>query len=284
MSPGDLLLLKILAVVALVFANGFFVAAEFALVKLRDAQFEALILRGDRRARIGRRVLANLDRSLSAAQLGITLASLALGWIGEPVFAALLAPLMDWLGIESEAVRHTTSIIVGSRPSLSCTSPPAKQAPKWMAISESDAHGALGGVAAGAVWQGDVSLHLGAEPVFALDAPAGRHRDRRRGRGRPLGGGVARAGRRNLPPLRRLEARAQCGAQRPRSAAPGGARRDAAAEGSRRPGYRRESGGVPRHRGGRRATRASRSARTATSIAPSGSFTSRISLRSGPRR
>ena len=76
---------RLLSVAVLVSLNGFFVAAEFALVKIRDTQLQPFINRGHRRARIARTVLANLDRSLSAAQLGITLASLALGWIGEPV-------------------------------------------------------------------------------------------------------------------------------------------------------------------------------------------------------
>ena len=96
-----------LAMVALlVFLNGFFVAAEFALVKIRDSQLEPLILKGHRRARVARDVVNNLDASLSACQLGITLASLGLGWIGEPVFTALLDPVMNWTGVASPQLRH----------------------------------------------------------------------------------------------------------------------------------------------------------------------------------
>src|SRR5215212_6351164 len=84
---------RLLSVGVLVLLNGFFVAAEFALVKIRDTQLQPLIQRGHRRASIARRVLNNLDRSLSAAQLGITLASLGLGWLGEPVFAKLIQPV-----------------------------------------------------------------------------------------------------------------------------------------------------------------------------------------------
>ena len=97
--------MKLLAVLVLVLLNGFFVAAEFALVKIRDTQLDPLIAKGHRRARIARRVIRNLDASLSACQLGITLASLALGWVGEPVFGALLTPVMDWLKIDSVTVR-----------------------------------------------------------------------------------------------------------------------------------------------------------------------------------
>ena len=86
------IVLKLLAVLVLVLLNGFFVAAEFALVKIRQNQLNELEARGNRRAASVRRVLQHLDRYLSAAQLGITLASLGLGWIGEPIFSSLLAP------------------------------------------------------------------------------------------------------------------------------------------------------------------------------------------------
>src|SRR5687768_3769688 len=108
-----IIILKILAVVFLVLLNGFFVAAEFALVKIRDTQLQPLVKRGNTSARIAQQVVAQLDRYLSAAQLGITLASLALGWIGEPVFATLLKPLMNWLQITSPNAQHTISFIVG---------------------------------------------------------------------------------------------------------------------------------------------------------------------------
>src|SRR5215468_1357279 len=94
--------LRILAVVVLVLLNGFFVAAEFALVKVRDTQLAPLKDRGNRRARVAEFVVQRLDAFLSAAQLGITLASLGLGWIGEPVFSALLRPVFGWLQVESE--------------------------------------------------------------------------------------------------------------------------------------------------------------------------------------
>lgn len=105
--------LKLLAVLALVLLNAFFVASEFAIVKIRDTQLEALARKGDRRARIARRVVGDLQAFLSACQLGITLASLGLGWIGEPVFSALLAPVMSWVGVESEQLRHSISFVVG---------------------------------------------------------------------------------------------------------------------------------------------------------------------------
>ncbi len=136
MDASTVLILKLLALVFLVALNGFFVAAEFALVKIRDTQLDKLVIEGRWRAKIARQVLANLDRTLSAAQLGITLASLALGWVGEPVFAALLAPLMEWMQVESEQVRHTVAVIVGFTAITFLHITAGEQAPKWLAIQK----------------------------------------------------------------------------------------------------------------------------------------------------
>ena len=108
-----LLLLKILAVIALVLMNGFFVATEFALVKIRDTQLDPLIAKGNRRAKLLRHIIGHLDAYLSAAQLGITLASLALGWIGEPIFEALLQPVFAGLKIEAPRIQHSIAFAVG---------------------------------------------------------------------------------------------------------------------------------------------------------------------------
>lgn len=70
---------------ALVFMNGFFVAAEFAIVKVRASQLEAKAKLGNKYALMARHIVTHLDGYLAATQLGITLASLGLGWIGEPV-------------------------------------------------------------------------------------------------------------------------------------------------------------------------------------------------------
>jgi CBS domain containing-hemolysin-like protein len=89
-SGGPSFLLGALAVIALVGANAFFVAAEFSLVAARRTRIQALVLRGDRRAAVVQRALGSLDRYISGTQLGITLASLGLGWIGEPVVAGAI--------------------------------------------------------------------------------------------------------------------------------------------------------------------------------------------------
>jgi len=130
------ILLKLLAVAALVLLNGFFVAAEFALVKIRDTQLAPLIDKGHRGAKVARRVIGNLDASLSACQLGITLASLGLGWVGEPVFAALLKPLMTWLSIDSETAQETIAFVVGFSVLTFLHITAGEQAPKWLAIQK----------------------------------------------------------------------------------------------------------------------------------------------------
>src|SRR5712675_3777151 len=106
------ILLRIFAVIALVLLNGFFVAAEFALVKVRETQLTRMVERGHRRARVADYILQRLDSFLSAAQLGITLASLGLGWIGEPVFLALLKPVFGWLHVASEDAREGIAFAV----------------------------------------------------------------------------------------------------------------------------------------------------------------------------
>jgi CBS domain containing-hemolysin-like protein len=97
---------KALVVLGLVAANGFFVAAEFALVKVRATEIGPAKARGSRSTRLARHMLNRLDAYLSACQLGITLASLGLGWVGEPLVARALEPLMGILGLPEEKVHY----------------------------------------------------------------------------------------------------------------------------------------------------------------------------------
>jgi putative hemolysin len=87
----------IASVFVLVLANAFFVAAEFALVGARRTRLDELARAGDGKARLARRAVQSLDRYISATQLGITLASLGLGWIGEPALAGLIRGGFEWL-------------------------------------------------------------------------------------------------------------------------------------------------------------------------------------------
>jgi CBS domain containing-hemolysin-like protein len=131
-----LIALKILAVLALVLVNGFFVAAEFALVKVRDTQLKPIIRQGSRRARVAQVILQRLDAFLSAAQLGITMASLGLGWIGQPVFTALLEPLLVPLGVQSPVWQHSISFALGFSVLTFLHISAGEQAPKLLAIQK----------------------------------------------------------------------------------------------------------------------------------------------------
>jgi CBS domain containing-hemolysin-like protein len=96
----------------LVAVNGFFVAAEFALVKVRPTQLEPHAARGDPRGRLAKHMVEHLDAYLSASQLGITLASLGLGWIGEPAFAWLLRPLFERIPGATPGMLHSITLAV----------------------------------------------------------------------------------------------------------------------------------------------------------------------------
>lgn len=126
--------LKILAVLVLVLLNGFFVATEFALVKVRATQLEPFAARGHKRAKMALHLAHHLDAYLSACQLGITLASLGLGWIGEPVFAALLQPGFNLVGLESEHLRETIAVGVGFSTITFLHIVAGEMAPKSLAI------------------------------------------------------------------------------------------------------------------------------------------------------
>jgi CBS domain containing-hemolysin-like protein len=102
--------LKLLAVLVLVLLNGFFVASEFALVAARRSKIDQMVEEGDGKARIVQGALKDLDRYISATQLGITLASLALGWIGEPALAALIDRGLERVGIATPSgVDHSAA-------------------------------------------------------------------------------------------------------------------------------------------------------------------------------
>jgi CBS domain containing-hemolysin-like protein len=107
-TPG-VIFLKLLAIGTLVALNGFFVASEFAIVKVRTSQLDALVAQGSRRAQHARQVAAHLDAYLSATQLGITLASLGLGWLGEPFLAQMIEPFFALANVTSAALIEAVS-------------------------------------------------------------------------------------------------------------------------------------------------------------------------------
>lgn len=129
--------LEIITVLFLVLANGFFVAAEFALVKVRLIQIETLAKQGSFSARMTQAVLNHLDGSLSACQLGITLASLGLGWVGEKFVAGWLERPLSLVGLESAS--HTVAIPLAFILITALHITLGEQAPKIFAIRHAQA-------------------------------------------------------------------------------------------------------------------------------------------------
>lgn len=111
-ESGEMILLRLLALLALVLLNGFFVASELAIVKIRGSQLDTLIDQGDARAMVTKHITDHLESYISATQLGITLASLALGWLGEPFLAHMIEPAFVLAGINSPVIVTTVSFII----------------------------------------------------------------------------------------------------------------------------------------------------------------------------
>src|SRR6195256_4438340 len=104
---------RLAALLALVLANGFFVAAEFSIVTVRKTRVDQLIAEGHRGARAVRRAVTDPESYIAATQLGITMASLGLGWIGEPALASLIQPSFASLPtIVAETTAHSISVAI----------------------------------------------------------------------------------------------------------------------------------------------------------------------------
>jgi CBS domain containing-hemolysin-like protein len=129
--------LNTIAVVLLLAANAFFVAAEFALVRVRRFRMESRAEQGSAAARLTLRMLDHLEAYLAACQLGITMASLGLGWVGEPAVAALLEPLFRSMGM-SAALLHTVAFLVGFLLFSSLHIVVGEQVPKTFAIRQAE--------------------------------------------------------------------------------------------------------------------------------------------------
>ena len=205
-------ILGIIAVLALVAANGFFVAAEFSLVAVRRSRVTQLVEAGKRNARALQRALDRLDAYLAACQLGITISSLALGWIGEPALARLIEPWLSGLG--SYAARRLSCHRRGDRLHHHHRAPYRA----WRAgaeeprAAEERSDGPLGGASAlglsFSAAAGDRCAERPRQPCAQAMRPASRHcrrvaafpgrveaPDRRKPGGRPLAPGAARTGR-----------------------------------------------------------------------------------------
>src|SRR5216117_4486455 len=133
-DPPMVLLGKLLAIAGLVLVNGFFVAAEFALVKIRTSHLKTMAASGSKRAGLLRAIKDNLNAYLSACQVGITMASLGLGWLGEPFLARMLQHFFALAGIESPAVIKSISFALAFSAITFLHIVLGEQAPKILAI------------------------------------------------------------------------------------------------------------------------------------------------------
>src|ERR1700680_3621311 len=134
------ILWRLAAILALVLANGFFVAAEFSIVTVRKTRVDQLVAEGRSRARAVRRAVSEPDRYIAATQLGITMASLGLGWIGEPALASLIQPSLEFL---PSPVAITTAHKIGTAMAFAVITAlhitVGELAPKTIALERSEA-------------------------------------------------------------------------------------------------------------------------------------------------
>jgi CBS domain containing-hemolysin-like protein len=137
---GDSLLtwLNVLAAIVLVGLNGFFVAAEFALVRVRESRIVQLEQEGSARAGVVHDTLRDLDSYLSVCQVGITVASLGLGWVGEPAVSRLIEPVLASFGVGSDRVVTVISVIMGFTVITYAHLVFGEQAPKYFSIQRAE--------------------------------------------------------------------------------------------------------------------------------------------------
>ncbi|MDQ3362567.1 MAG: hemolysin family protein [Actinomycetota bacterium] len=130
--------LNLLMALVLVGLNGFFVAAEFALVRVRESRIVQLEQEGSARAGVVRETLRDLDSNLSVCQVGITVASLALGWVGEPAVSHLIEPILAGIGVASDRVVTVVSVIIGFGVITYAHLVFGEQAPKYYSIQRAE--------------------------------------------------------------------------------------------------------------------------------------------------
>src|SRR5437773_4790504 len=129
-----------MGLMALVFANGFFVAAEFSIVTVRKTRIDQLIAEGHRGARVVRRAVTTPDRYIAATQLGITMAALGLGWLAEPALASVIEPSFRFMPATLAATTtHTISVALAFVIITAVEIIFGELTPKWIALERSEA-------------------------------------------------------------------------------------------------------------------------------------------------
>ena len=131
---------RLVGLLALVFANGFFVAAEFAIVTVRKTRIDQLVAEGHWGARAVRRAVSDPDSYIAATQLGITMASIALGWVGEPALASLIEPGLGWLPAPAAGLTaHSLAVAISFALITALHIVLGELAPKTVALERSEA-------------------------------------------------------------------------------------------------------------------------------------------------
>src|SRR5262245_30810436 len=130
---------RFVLILALVFANGFFVAAEFAIVTVRKTRIDQLIAEGHGSARAVRRAITDPKSYIAATQLGITMASIGLGWIGEPALAAVIQPWFSALpAVVAESTAHSIAVAIAFAIVTALHIVLGELAPKTIALEKSE--------------------------------------------------------------------------------------------------------------------------------------------------
>jgi CBS domain containing-hemolysin-like protein len=132
------LALQLVTAAVLILLNAFFVLAEFAIVKVRDTRMQELARGGNAGAELAHHILGKLDAYLSACQLGITMASLGLGWVGEPATARLLEDPLRRMGVTDARLLHSIAFAVGFSVITTLHIVIGEQAPKMLAIKKAE--------------------------------------------------------------------------------------------------------------------------------------------------
>src|ERR671935_694501 len=130
---------RLVGLAALVCANGFFVAAEFSIVTVRKTRIDQLIAEGHRSAGAVRRAISAPDRYIAATQLGITMASLGLGWIGEPALASMIEPPLKFMPPHvATTTAHTIAVAIAFTVITAVEIVFGELTPKWIALERSE--------------------------------------------------------------------------------------------------------------------------------------------------
>src|SRR5712691_5260455 len=128
---------RLAGLLALVLANGFFVAAEFSIVTVRKTRIDQMIAEGHRGARAVRRAVTAPDRYIAATQLGITMASLGLGWLAEPALASIFEPALSFLPAHlAAATAHSIAVAIAFALITAAEIVFGELAPKWIALEQ----------------------------------------------------------------------------------------------------------------------------------------------------